>query len=113
MLHAHDGLLMAHASLESPSHYVWPDQAPAQLERMRHEHPGARVLVLGHTHASMAYGERSGRMLLWRSGSVRLSATERFLLNPGATGQSRQRSPHARALVLDCARRQVTSHSVV
>ena len=100
-----DRVVLTHGSLDGPSHYIWRrEQATAALQRLGHQHPAASLLVVGHTHASVAHGQRSGRTLSRRTGSVRLSGAERFLLNPGAVGQSRQRSPHARALVLDCDR---------
>jgi predicted phosphodiesterase len=97
-----ESLVLAHGSLDDPRRYTWRrEQAGEQLQRLEQAHPAARALVLGHTHASVAHGERRGRLLSRRAGSVALLPHERLLLNPGAVGQSRQRSSHARAVVLD------------
>jgi diadenosine tetraphosphatase ApaH/serine/threonine PP2A family protein phosphatase len=46
--------------------------------------PGDRALILGHTHEPL-----------------RCEAGGRWLFNPGSVGQSRERRPVARAVVLD------------
>jgi putative phosphoesterase len=78
--------VVAHGSLDDPEEYVvTPAQATAQLDALARRHPSHRVLVLGHTH----------RQRLDRAGPLRL-------VNPGATGQSRQweRAPRARCAVV-------------
>ena len=72
-----EGVVIAHGSLDDPSEYVRDcDAARAQLERV----PEARALVLGHTHHPL---ECDGRFF-----------------NPGSVGQSRERRPVARAMIL-------------
>jgi predicted phosphodiesterase len=107
------GLVVAHASLDDPRRYVRRDaDAADQLRRLASGHPGARVLVLGHTHRQWVYGEDGGTRRAGR-GPVALSGTGRFLLNPGAVGQSRQREfrPRARFMLLDAARWEATLFS--
>ena len=94
-------VVMTHAALGDPARYVTsPAQARAQLRRLEEEWPAASILLTGHTHAALAFGERAGTRSYLGTGELRLGA-ERTLVNPGAVGQSRERRPLARAAVLD------------
>ncbi len=91
-------VVVAHGSLDDPQEYVRGEEAAlGQLGQLERRHPDARVLVLGHTHQPLAV---TGAGALATS-SVPLAAGERAVLNPGSVGQSREREPLARALVLD------------
>ena len=108
-----EGILVAHGSLDDPSEYVLDSRAAAaQLVRLADEDPAARVLVLGHTHAAMAHGERRGRLLYRRSGTVSVDAGERLLVNPGSVGQPRELRPLVRFAVLDTGARELTLRAV-
>jgi predicted phosphodiesterase len=100
-----DGVVVAHGSLTDATEYVgsWP-LAATQLRRLARDRPDARVLVLGHTHRARTYGEQRGRLA--GRGAVPLDPPERYLVNPGSVGQSRQweRRPRARAMILDLDR---------
>jgi len=89
------GMVLAHGSLTDPEEYVRTGEAAeAQLERLAVEHPGAGVLVLGHTHRAWLYRRGPGdQPTLLPDGSVRLIGARRYLVNPGSVGQSRQREP--------------------
>ncbi|MEJ2887999.1 metallophosphoesterase family protein [Actinomycetospora aeridis] len=79
--------VVAHGSLDDPEEYVvTPAQVTAQLAALARRHPLHRVLVLGHTHRQRLDTSPEGRRLV----------------NPGATGQSRQweRGPRARCAVV-------------
>lgn len=82
---ATDGeLVVAHGSLEDPERYVASEaDALAELRRLPHVEPGARTLVLGHTHRAR-----------------HLVAGDASFLNPGAVGQSRELRPRARFAIL-------------
>ena len=96
-------IVVTHGSLDDPEEYVRDaDAAARQLALLAERHPGAEMLVLGHTHRPMAAGERSG---LLEPATVRME-DERHLLNPGSVGQSRAKLPVARALVLDLDARE-------
>lgn len=106
-------IVVAHGSLDDPRRYVRTDRlASDELAGLVTRSPGARVLVLGHTHRSLAFGEESGRVLDGVAGSVGLGRVERWLVNPGAVGQSRDRSLRARVAVLDLTAGRVTFHSL-
>jgi predicted phosphodiesterase len=97
-----EAIVVAHGSIEDPQEYVdGPAQAQTQLEGLRAADPAARILILGHTHVQMAVGERRGEVLRASTGTVRIDPTERIVLNSGSVGQSRDRWPRARYLVLD------------
>jgi putative phosphoesterase len=73
-----NGVVLAHGSLDDPTEYVRDCSVLSALD------PGDRILILGHTHEPLEC-EAGGRRLF----------------NPGSVGQSRERRPVARALVLD------------
>lgn len=104
------GVVVAHGSLDDPQEYVLHvGQVAAQLTRLSDAHPAARILVLGHTHRPYAGdGVRSRPP----HRSVLLEPAERWLLNPGAVGQSREARVRARFLVLDLERREAVFHAV-
>jgi predicted phosphodiesterase len=96
-----DGVVVAHGSLDDPTEYVHDCEAgAAQLRLLRERDAGAAVLLLGHTHRPLACGAGAVRA----EGDVELSGEGPWLLNPGSVGQSRERRPLARALVLDLGR---------
>jgi predicted phosphodiesterase len=106
-------IVLTHGALGDPGRYVaGAADADEQLRRLGDEHESAALLLLAHTHVSMAYGERAGMVLRRGSGRVALTAGERFVLNPGSVGQSRQVTARARVLVLDTAARGATFRSV-
>jgi predicted phosphodiesterase len=109
-----DGIVVAHGSVGDARCYVTTDErARAELERFAMAFPGASLLILGHTHHATAFGERSGRVSVrGESRSVEVPRAERWLLNPGAVGQSRERAIRARVAVLDVDARQVSFRSL-
>jgi predicted phosphodiesterase len=96
------GVAVAHGSLDDPVEYVFDGTAARkQLIAVADRHPEARALVLGHTHIQRAFGPDGD----WRTDGELSLGHERWLLNAGSVGQSRERDALARALVLDLARR--------
>ena len=100
---------VAHGSLTDPQEYVRsPARAGEQLDELSVRAPEAEILVLGHTHVALAVAERRGDLLRSRAGRVALPEGERYLLNPGSVGQSRERRPGARVALLDLALREAS-----
>jgi predicted phosphodiesterase len=98
-------VLVTHGAPGDPWHYVRePADAAAQLARR----PAARVLVVGHTHRPLAV-DAGG--LAARPADVALGAG-RWLLNPGAVGQSRERRLHVRVALLDLDAGRVSFRTV-
>jgi predicted phosphodiesterase len=94
------GVVMAHGTLDDAREYTLrADQADEQLAQLSVEHPSARILLLGHTHHRLAYGQGGRRLAGGARGGLVLP--ERALLNPGSVGQSRGLLARARFLVLD------------
>ena len=95
------GAVLAHGSLDDPAEYVTsPGRAREQLAGLQHE-PEPWTLLLGHTHHAWAFAASAGALLHRAPGGVPLARDERYLLNPGSVGQSRDRLPECRFLVLD------------
>jgi predicted phosphodiesterase len=92
-------LVTAHGSLSDPTVYVYAERAAAELAGI----PPAALLVLGHTHTPLAFGERRGVLLDGRAGEVAIEAGERLLVNPGSVGQPREWRALVRFAVIDLA----------
>lgn len=107
MVSATDEIVLAHGSLDEVDEYVRSERRARELlDRLSDEHPGAQVLLLGHTHEAWAFSRSRGTLLRGRAGRVVLQPGEQVLLNPGSVGQSRDHKAHVRFLLLDlCARR--------
>jgi predicted phosphodiesterase len=106
------GVVIAHGALDEPQTYV-TDAARAahELRRLAREHPAAGILVLGHTHAALAWNGDGLAVRAAQHDRLELRSSERWLLNPGAVGQSRERSPDARFMVLDLERGEASFRS--
>ena len=104
-------VVIAHGSLGDPETYTTrPDEAAAQLVQLEVEAPTARILVLGHTHRARAF-DGNGRSLPIRR-PLALSASGRYVLTPGSVGQSRERRPRARFVLLDTGAGRATFYAL-
>jgi predicted phosphodiesterase len=107
------GLVLAHGSLDDPQEYILRvDRAAVELARVARTHPAARVLVVGHTHRPFASDGRTPSPHFAAQTSVALGQADRWLLNPGAVGQSRAPRIRARFLVLDLDAGEASFHAV-
>jgi len=106
------GMAVAHGSPGDPEEYVRTDErAAALLSSLSAE----QLLVLGHTHRPWLYGAGVGSVFpAGAAGSpgsadLSLAADARYLVNPGAVGQSREREriPRARFALVDLTRAHV------
>jgi len=99
------GLTMAHGSLEHAWEYTTrPDQVVRQLARLADTDPSAGTLVLGHTHRAWACDEHGKVLRPGADGNLSLRSLPRRHLNPGAVGQSRDRTVRARFMIFDSDR---------
>ena len=95
-----DQVVLAHGSLDDPEEYVREaGQARAQLEELADAHPEARLLLLGHTHRRAAFTTAGPAAA--PGSKLALAEGERYLLNPGSVGQSRERTARARFALID------------
>jgi predicted phosphodiesterase len=102
-----------HGSIGDPQAYVHTEaHALTALRGLHDAAPGARLMVVGHTHHPMAVAERQGSFLRGRTGELALPPGERVLLNPGAVGQSRGRTARAHLMVLDLSARTAAFHAL-
>ena len=101
------GMLVAHGSPGDPEEYVRADARAAELLGSL---SAGRLLVLGHTHRPWLYGTDAGTAFPVDrppgAADLSLAGEGRFLVNPGAVGQSRERErvPLARFALVDLAR---------
>jgi predicted phosphodiesterase len=103
-----EGLVTAHGSLRDPTVYVFAQRAAAELAAI----PAGALLVLGHTHTPLAFGERRGVLLDGRAGEVEIEAGERLLINPGSVGQPREWRALVRFAAIDLAAGRVRFHAL-
>src|SRR5262245_5523490 len=107
------GLVLAHGSLDDPEEYVLrPEQATVQLGRLAELYPATSILVLGHPHRAFAFDGATAAPRLNAQRDLALDGAARWLLNPGAVGQSREPLVRARFMVLDLERRTATFRAV-
>jgi predicted phosphodiesterase len=105
-------IALAHGSPDDPEEYVRTDERATVLLRTL---PAGRLLVLGHTHHPWLYGTAAGTAFPTADdappgpAALALAAHERYLINPGAVGQSREREPvpRARFALVDLDRAEV------
>jgi predicted phosphodiesterase len=102
-----------HGSIGDPQAYVHTaEQALTALRRLDDAAPGCGLMIVGHTHHPMAVAEKQGRLLRAATGEFALPPGERVLLNPGAVGQSRDRTARAHVMVLDVGARTASFQAV-
>jgi diadenosine tetraphosphatase ApaH/serine/threonine PP2A family protein phosphatase len=96
-------VLLAHGSLHDPDERIRESTAArTELQRLASSRPHIRVLVVGNTHHQLVVDGR-GRRLVPPGARAQIHADERYLMNPGSVGQSRESAPLARAALLDTA----------
>ena len=106
-------IALTHGSLDDPEEYVRGSAAgDEQLRRLQRQEPGARFLLLGHTHEQWLHVAGHGTLRRPRAGTAALPAEQPVLINPGSVGQSRDAVPHVRFAVLDLGATTVTFRSV-
>jgi predicted phosphodiesterase len=101
-------LAMCHGDLDSADTYVSDGVAANRaLQQLEAFAPGTSLLVCGHTHHAATYSADEGFVPQPRPATVALHPDRRWVINPGAVGQSRDGSPLAQFAVIDTDRRQV------
>ncbi len=103
-----DGVAFCHGSPLDEDHYVF--SALDALEIFVH-FPGPQVVFFGHTHlpSQLVQSPVDLRATLLRgpSGMVTIEPGHRYLFNPGAVGQPRDRDPRASYMTYDSVARVV------
>jgi predicted phosphodiesterase len=105
------GVVVCHGDLADADTYVSSaERAQAALAQLEAAHPGAEVLVCGHTHSAALFTRERGFRLMRGAGEQAFSVP--CLINPGAVGQARDAAPLARYALLDTQRRSVCFREV-
>jgi predicted phosphodiesterase len=103
---------LAHGSLDDPAEYTLrPEHAGSQLQRLKRENPEIRILLLGHTHRPWACDDTPQAIRAQHDNTLSLEGA-RWVLNPGAVGQSRGLRVRAHSAILDLERSTMTFESV-
>lgn len=94
-------MFICHGSPRNEDEYLLTLEVAAEIFS---RHPG-RVIFFGHTHLPTLFStDATGVKLALLEGdgrSIRLDPKQRYLLNPGAVGQPRDRDPRAAYFVYD------------
>jgi peptidoglycan/xylan/chitin deacetylase (PgdA/CDA1 family)/predicted phosphodiesterase len=103
------GVVVCHGDLDDANTYI-ADETSARhaLARLATAHPAAGGLVCGHTHHAMFFSGSTGLVAIAGSRTMALPTDERWILNPGAVGQSRDGKIHASFALLDTDESTVT-----
>jgi predicted phosphodiesterase len=101
-----DGFLYAHGSPLDEDAYIFSERDAAEVFRLA----DFDVCFFGHTHIAGCFAQRGAlvqslpREPRW---TLQLEPGVRYLINPGAVGQPRDRDPRAGFVIYDSERRQV------
>lgn len=102
------GVLICHGSPLDEDAYLLATLDAAEV----FEGSPSRLVFFGHTHVPTAFVLHrdgiEGRILEGASGEIDLDPERRYLLNPGAVGQPRDRDPRAAYMIYDSEQQRVT-----
>ena len=109
-----DGRFLAvHGWVNDTDRYIFGARdAEKNFDLLKELKKPARLCFFGHTHVHAAYVEEDGEAHLVEGGSVKLVKGKKYLLNPGAIGQPRDRDPRASFLIFDSKKNQVNFYRV-
>jgi Calcineurin-like phosphoesterase superfamily domain len=108
-----DDLVVSHGSSDDPSGTSGsPSRRSPSSSVSRRSSPTLGGLVVGHTHLPLTVGARRGVLLQRSSGVAALERDEHILLCPGSVGQSRDRLPRARYMLLDLDRGEAAFRAI-
>ena len=93
-------LLLVHASPDSNDEYIYEDHPVGQLQQWLQEN-NADVLIMGHTHLSYI-----------RKFTDSNNAAQKYFLNCGSVGRSKEGLPLANYLLLDIDEHQIKSEII-
>ena len=102
-----DGIELFHASPRDP---VWDYVLTFEAAEASFELTQAPVVMVGHSHVSLAVGFQDGTLAGGVTGdgdNLELDGRQRWLLNPGSVGQPRDGDPRAAFLLLEPERHAV------
>ncbi len=109
-----DGRFLAvHGWVNDTDRYIFGARdAVKNFDLLRELKKPARLCFFGHTHVHAAYMEEDGEAHLVDGASVKLVKGKRYIVNPGAIGQPRDRDPRASFAVYDHGAGEVSFHRV-
>lgn len=86
----------AHPSYSSKSYVLTPEDAKPIFSQN-----DEKIIFVGHTHISSAISSAGDFVTFEKSGSITLDKRFKWILNPGATGKSRDRNPAPSCAIYD------------
>ncbi|MBI5643813.1 MAG: metallophosphoesterase family protein [Deltaproteobacteria bacterium] len=105
--------LAIHGWVSDTDRYIMgPGDALRNFELMNGLEKPVSLCFFGHTHVPAAYIEEGGSVELTPDNPVKIEKGRKYLINPGAIGQPRDRDPRASFLIYDSKKSQVNFYRV-
>lgn len=101
----HKGVMLCHGSPYDEDEYVFNVHHAAQVMALFNQ----PFILFGHTHLPAVFwvdrNNTVSGVAVRGDATVKLEASNRYLINPGSVGQPRDRSPHASCVIFDSEKR--------
>jgi predicted phosphodiesterase len=103
----HKNIMICHGAPFDEDHYIFGEFDAAEA----FEHITTQLCFFGHTHFPFVYTEKDhlvdGTFLTGNSNEIKIEKGVKYLINPGAVGQPRDRNPLAACAIYDSKARKV------
>lgn len=103
----HKNIMICHGAPFDEDHYIFGEFDAAEA----FEHITTQLCFFGHTHFPFVYTEKDhlvdGTFLTGNSNEIKIEKGVKYLINPGAVGQPRDRNPLAGCAVYDSKAKKV------
>ncbi len=103
----HKDIMICHGAPFDEDHYIFGEFDAAEA----FEHITTPICFFGHTHFPFVYAEKDhlvdGTFMTGNSNEIKIEKGVKYLINPGAVGQPRDRSPLAACAIYDSKARKV------
>jgi predicted phosphodiesterase len=103
----HKQIMICHGAPFDEDHYIFGEFDAAEA----FEHITTPICFFGHTHFPFVYTEKDhlvdGTFMTGNSNEIKIEKGVRYLINPGAVGQPRDRNPLAACAIYDSKAKKV------
>ena len=108
-----ESLVFVHGALTGNDHYFLnSSDIPANLDILKTQHEGSRILFFGHTHIKCFFSDSDPVNKSLVDIPAPLSPDRYYFINPGSVGQPRDGSPNAAYGILDTDTMHYTQYSI-
>ena len=108
----HNHIMICHGAPFDEDHYIFGEFDATEA----FDHITTPLCFFGHTHFPFVYTEKDnlveGTFLTGKSNEIKLEKGVRYLINPGAVGQPRDRNPLAACAIYDSKAKKIEIYRV-